>query len=66
MMIRTAATVKGSRKNGDSGSNENDKNRNDNKKNSAQVKNMLESMKNKPVRRQKGNGDGRKFLEKYW
>lgn len=42
------------------------KNKNDDKKNSAQVKNMLESMKNKPVRRQKGNGDGRKFLEKYW
>ncbi len=33
-------------------------------KNSAQMKNMLESMKNKPVRRQKGNG--KRYLENYW
>jgi len=49
-----------------SGQKENEQNKGDEKKNSAQVKNMLESMKNKPVRRQKGNGDGKKFLEKYW
>lgn len=35
-------------------------------KNSTQMKNMLESMKNKPVRRQKGNGNGKKYLENYW
>lgn len=48
------------------GEKENEQNKGDEKKNSTQVKNMLESMKNKPVRRQKGNGDGKKFLEKYW
>jgi Ca-activated chloride channel homolog len=31
-----------------------------------QAKNLLESMKNKPVRKQKGKGDGTKYLEKYW
>jgi tetratricopeptide (TPR) repeat protein len=31
-----------------------------------QAKNLLESMKNKPVRKQKGKGDGAKYLEKYW
>jgi tetratricopeptide (TPR) repeat protein len=33
-----------------------------------QVKNLLESMKNKPVRQQKdkGNGNGKRELEKYW
>lgn len=49
-----------------SGRENNEQNKSDNQKGSAQVKNMLESMKNKPVRRQKGNGDGKKFLEKYW
>jgi len=49
-----------------SGQNKNDTGKGDVKKNSAQVKNLLESMKNKPVRRQKGNGDGKRFLEKYW
>lgn len=52
--------------NSGSGQRENQQNKTDNQKNSAQVKNMLESMKNKPVRRQKGNSDGKKFLEKYW
>jgi len=31
-----------------------------------QVKNILESMKNKPVRRSKGKGDGIRTLEKPW
>ncbi len=31
-----------------------------------QTRNLLESMKNKPVRKQKGKGDGTKYLEKYW
>jgi tetratricopeptide (TPR) repeat protein len=31
-----------------------------------QVKNLLESMKNKPVRQQKDKGNGKRFLEKYW
>jgi hypothetical protein len=52
--------------NSGSGRKNNEQNKSDNQKGSAQVKNMLESMKNKPVRRQKGNGDGKKFLEKYW
>ncbi len=36
------------------------------KMNSIQTRNLLESMKNKPVRKQKGKGDGEKYLEKYW
>jgi len=36
------------------------------KMNREQIENILKSMKNKPVRRQKGRGDGRKTLEKYW
>lgn len=40
--------------------------RGNDKKGSSQVRNMLESMKSKPVRRQKGNGDGKRYLEKYW
>lgn len=45
-----------------------DSNPADNEKNmkSIQAKNLLESMKNKPVRKQKGKGDGTKYLEKYW
>lgn len=39
---------------------------NENRMNNIQAKNLLESMKNKPVRKQKGKGEGRKFLEKYW
>ncbi|HSV97619.1 MAG TPA: VWA domain-containing protein [Spirochaetota bacterium] len=31
-----------------------------------QVRNLLESMKNKPVRREKGTGDGRRELDKQW
>jgi len=56
---------KGGDENSGAGKN-NENQKNDDKKNSAQVKNILESMKNKPVRRQKGNGDGKRFLEKYW
>jgi len=36
------------------------------KMNDIQVKNLLDSMKKKPVRKQKGKGDGKKYLEKYW
>ncbi len=39
---------------------------NEKKMNSIQAKNLMESMKNKPVRKQKGKGDGEKYLEKYW
>lgn len=39
---------------------------NEKKMNSIQARNLLESMKNKPVRKQKGKGDGAKYLEKYW
>lgn len=39
---------------------------NEKKMNDIQARNLLESMKNKPVRKQKGKGDGRKYLEKYW
>ena len=59
--------------------NENNKNNNGNDKNESQkeseknlsddqVKNLLESMKNKPVRQQKdkGKGNGKRYLEKYW
>ena len=31
-----------------------------------QLKNLLNSMKNRPVRRQKGKGNGKKVLQKYW
>ncbi len=37
---------------------------NEKKMNNIQARNLLESMKNKPVRKQKG--DGRRYLEKYW
>ena len=53
-------------KNTDLGKGNSNKDKADDKKSSAQVKNMLESMKNKPVRRQKGSGDGKRYLEKYW
>ena len=39
---------------------------NEKKMNDIQVKNLLDSMKKKPVRKQKGKGDGNKYLEKYW
>ena len=39
---------------------------NEKKMNDIQARNLLESMKNKPVRKQKGKGDGRRYLEKYW
>ncbi|MCL2155285.1 MAG: tetratricopeptide repeat protein [Leptospirales bacterium] len=59
----------------DNNKNDNDKDRDENDKDenqkkpeknlsNDQVKNLLESMKNKPVRKQKGNG--KKYLEKYW
>ncbi len=32
----------------------------------AQLKNLLESMKKKPLERKKGKGNGRKYLEKNW
>lgn len=61
---------------GQSGSNKNQKDKNSSKNNNSadseknmkgiQAKNLLESMKNKPVRKQKGKGDGTKYLEKYW
>lgn len=47
-------------------SRENESKNNEKKMNDIQVKNLLESMKNKPVRKQKGKGDGKKYLEKYW
>jgi len=56
-----------------SGAQGNDKNKKESeskssekKMNDIQAKNLLESMKNKPVRKQKGKGDGNKYLEKYW
>jgi tetratricopeptide (TPR) repeat protein len=39
---------------------------NEKKMNDIQARNLLDSMKNKPVRKQKGKGDGSKYLEKYW
>lgn len=39
---------------------------NEKKMNNIQAKNLLESMKNKPVRKQKGKGDGKRYLEKFW
>jgi tetratricopeptide (TPR) repeat protein len=50
--------------------NENDKDKDEDQKsdknlNDDQVKNLLESMKNKPVR-QKDKGSGKRHLEKYW
>lgn len=39
---------------------------NEKKMDNIQARNLLESMKNKPVRKQKGKGDRRKYLEKYW
>ena len=38
----------------------------DDKKSNAQVQNLMESMKNKPVRKQKGSGNGKMYLEKFW
>lgn len=56
--------------NGDQGNGkdkkENDSKNNEKKMNDIQARNLLESMKNKPVRKQKGKGDGTKYLEKYW
>ena len=54
--------------------NDRDKQNNKQKKNSKtagkmnreQIKNILKSMKEKPVRRKKGNREGRRSLEKYW
>jgi tetratricopeptide (TPR) repeat protein len=58
---------------GDQGNDKNNKNdkekesgNTEKKMNNIQAKNLLESMKNKPVRKQKGKGDGKKYLEKYW
>ncbi len=34
--------------------------------NKEQIKNILKSMKNKPVRRKKGSGNDTRYLEKYW
>lgn len=31
-----------------------------------QAKNLLDSMKNNPVRKQKGSGNGNRFLDKFW
>ncbi len=39
---------------------------NENKMKNIQTRNLLESMKNKPVRKQKGKGDGKRYLEKFW
>ncbi|MCL1865122.1 MAG: tetratricopeptide repeat protein [Spirochaetes bacterium] len=56
--------------NSDSNSSNNNKNEDQKKSeknlNDDQVKNLLESMKNKPVRQQKGKGNGKRTLEKYW
>ncbi|MCL1833442.1 MAG: tetratricopeptide repeat protein [Leptospirales bacterium] len=48
--------------------NDKDKNQDRSKKNlnDDQVKNLLESMKNKPVRQQKDKGNGKRHLDKYW
>lgn len=53
--------------------NKNDKNdkknqqqQNNSGMNRDQVKNILESMKNKPVKREKGSGNDRRFLDKAW
>lgn len=53
--------------------NKNDKNdkKNQQQQNSSgmnrdQVKNILESMKNKPVKREKGSGNDKRFLDKAW
>lgn len=54
------------RKNAGSGKGSGRDDKGNDKKSGSQVRNMLESMKNKPVRRQKGNGDGKRYLEKYW
>ena len=45
---------------------ENESKNNEKKMSDIQARNLLESMKNKPVRKQKGKGDGTKYLEKYW
>jgi len=45
---------------------ENDSKNSEKKMSDIQARNLLESMKNKPVRKQKGKGDGTKYLEKYW
>ncbi len=69
---------KGNEKNQNQGENRDKNSRKDEKNNPGnksmnrkkmdrqQVENILKSMKNKPVRRQKGRGDGRRSLEKYW
>jgi len=63
----------GNDKNNNSGEQKNNKDKKDNdsagsekKMSDIQARNLLESMKNKPVRKQKGKGDGKKYLEKYW
>lgn len=53
------------KKNNETDKGNKDKNRSG-KMSKDQIKNILESMKNKPVRRQKGRDDGRRNLEKYW
>ena len=45
---------------------ENEAKNSEKKMNDIQARNLLQSMKNKPVRKQKGKGDGNKYLEKYW
>lgn len=45
---------------------DNESKNNEKKMSDIQARNLLESMKNKPVRKQKGKGDGKKYLEKYW
>ncbi|HOP64901.1 MAG TPA: tetratricopeptide repeat protein [Spirochaetota bacterium] len=57
---------KGEQKNSGSDDEKNKQGNKSGKKDSASVKKMLESMKNKPVRRRKGKGDGERYLEKYW
>lgn len=42
------------------------KNRTENAMSRDQVKNILRSLQQSPVRRQKGSGDGKRKLEKYW
>ena len=55
-------------KNKNDNKNEKDKNEDQSDKNLSndQIKNLLESMKNKPVRQQKDKGSGKRYLEKYW
>jgi len=63
---KNSGTGNQNEKNRDQNSKDNESMNNEKKMNDIQSRNLLESMKKKPVRKQKGKGDGNKFLEKYW